>query len=224
MGKDTNDKATTRDSMIFYRSFWESIKELDPETQLEVYDAIFQYAFNLNEIQLEGVAKAVFTAIKPQLEANRKRYENGKKGAEHGIQGAEHGSKGGRPKNNETGQKPPKNPPNDNVNDNVNENDNGNGNVNGNGNKGAVLMKNSAVKDLESFKKAFEGTEYEKYDLKHYFDKVLNWSDSKGAKKKDWVATARTFMIRDKEQGREILNPNPPKSNKQRPLPKVKDI
>ena len=234
MSKDTNYNKPHRESMVFYRSFWEAIKELDQETQLKVYDAIFEYALNLNEIQLEGVAKTVFTLIKPQLDANLQRYQNGKKGAEHGVQGAEYGVQGGRPPKEENPEEPPKNPPMEgsekppknppNVNVNVNDNDNGNGNGNGNGNKGAVLMKNSNVKDLESFKKAFEGSGYEKYDLSHYPEIVLNWSNSKGAKKKDWVAAARNFILNDKKHGREVLNPNPPKSNKERPLPKVKDI
>jgi len=105
-----------------------------------------------------------------------------------------------------------------------NGNDSDNGNGEGNGNGKSVLMRNSKVSDLQSFKKEFEGTDYERYDLSHYHAKVLNWSDSQGAKKKDWIATARNFMLKDKEQGREVLNPNPPKSSKEKPLPKVKDI
>jgi hypothetical protein len=34
---------------------------------------------NFNEVELKGVAKTVFTLIKPQLDANQKRYENGNK-------------------------------------------------------------------------------------------------------------------------------------------------
>ena len=68
-----------RESTVFYRSFYEAIKELDAELQSEVYSAIFEYALNFNEVELKGVAKTVFTLIKPQLDANQKRFENGNK-------------------------------------------------------------------------------------------------------------------------------------------------
>jgi hypothetical protein len=68
-----------RDSLIFYRSFYEAIKELPKETQAEVYTAIFEYSLNFNEVQLSGLAKTIFTLIKPQLEANNKRFINGSK-------------------------------------------------------------------------------------------------------------------------------------------------
>ena len=67
-----------RDSFIFYKSFYEGVKELDSVIQCEIYNAIMEYEFNQNEVELSGVAKAIFALIKPQLEANDKRYENGK--------------------------------------------------------------------------------------------------------------------------------------------------
>lgn len=110
-----------RESFVFYKSFYESIKELDTETQNKIYNAIFTYQFDNTEIELTGVAKSIFTLIKPQLMANNTRYENGCKGAEYG-------KLGGRPKK-ENPQKTPKKPqenpkktPNDNVNDNENVN------------------------------------------------------------------------------------------------------
>ena len=108
-----------RDSFIFYKSFYDSIKELDPQDQVQIYNAIFEYQFNCKEVELKGVCKSIFTLIIPQLEANNKRYENGKKG--------------GRPK---TKTKPNNNltetktKPNVNDNDNVNVNDNENVYVN----------------------------------------------------------------------------------------------
>lgn len=69
-----------RDSFVFYRSYYEAIAELDDDTQLKIYQALCDYSLNGAEPNLAGVAKAVFTLIKPTLEANRKRYENGKKG------------------------------------------------------------------------------------------------------------------------------------------------
>ncbi len=69
-----------RDSFVFYRSFFEAIELLDNQQSLNLIKAIGEYALNGQEIELEGVEKIVWTTIKPQLEANRKKYENGKKG------------------------------------------------------------------------------------------------------------------------------------------------
>jgi len=67
-----------RDSSIFYRSFYEAIKELPKNNQAEVYTAIFEYALNFNEVELNGLSKTIFTLIKPQIDANNKRFINGK--------------------------------------------------------------------------------------------------------------------------------------------------
>lgn len=68
-----------RDSTIIYRSFYEAIKDLDVKIQGEVWQAVFEYSLNFKSQELTGIAKTVFTLIKPQLDANIKRYKNGKK-------------------------------------------------------------------------------------------------------------------------------------------------
>ena len=68
-----------RDTTIFYRSFYEAIKELPLENQALIYDAIFSYALDFTEKDLTGICKTVFTLIKPQIDANNKRFENGTK-------------------------------------------------------------------------------------------------------------------------------------------------
>ena len=67
-----------RDSFIFYRSFYEAISELPKENQADTYNAIMQYALDQKEIELTGISKAIFSLVKPQLDANYKKYENGK--------------------------------------------------------------------------------------------------------------------------------------------------
>ena len=64
-----------RDGIIFYKSFYESITELSPESALKIYDAIFKYAFYDEVSELVGIEKAIFALIQPQLDANNKRYE-----------------------------------------------------------------------------------------------------------------------------------------------------
>lgn len=104
-----------RDSFIFYRSFYEAISELPKENQADTYDAIMQYALNQKEIELTGISKAIFSLVKPQLDANYKKYENGKQ---------KKSKKEAKVKQNEN-----KAETNVNDNENVNVNDNDNDNV-----------------------------------------------------------------------------------------------
>lgn len=68
-----------RDSMIIYRSFYEAIKELPLEDQALVWNAIYEYGLNFQQVDLSGLPKTIFTLIKPQLDANIKKFENGKR-------------------------------------------------------------------------------------------------------------------------------------------------
>lgn len=120
-------KKDNRDSFVFYASFWKAIREVPREIQGEVLTAIIEYGLTgVTTENLKPIAKAMFILIKPQIDANYKKYENGKNGAEYG-------KLGGRPKKenpNKTPKKPLENPkktPNVNVNENVNENENVNG-------------------------------------------------------------------------------------------------
>lgn len=84
-----------RDSVVFYRSFYDSIKELEPAQQAEVYSAIFEFGLNGTEPQLSGIAKAIFTLIKPQILANNARYFNGQKGGRPQKKDSENGENDG---------------------------------------------------------------------------------------------------------------------------------
>jgi hypothetical protein len=68
-----------RDTMIIYRSFYEAIKELPKENQADIWSAVYELGLNGQEIDLQGISKTIFTLIKPQIDANLKRFENGKK-------------------------------------------------------------------------------------------------------------------------------------------------
>ena len=107
-----------RDSFIFYRSFYEAISELPKENQADTYNAIMQYALNQEEIKLTGISKAIFSLVKPQLDANYKKYENGKQ----------------KKSKTEAKHKQTKSKTKTNVNENVNDNENVNVNVNVNDN------------------------------------------------------------------------------------------
>ena len=104
-----------RDAFIFYRSFYDAISRCPADLQSALYRAVASYALDCIEPDFSDnqMAAAIWTLIKPQLDANRKRYLNG--------------CKGGAPSGNQNARKQPKiteKQPNDNVNDNVNENEN----------------------------------------------------------------------------------------------------
>ena len=128
-----------RESFVFYDSFYNCIKELNPEDAKKLIVAICEYSLEWNEIEVNGVVKIAFWLIKPQLDANNRRYENWCKGWRK-VKTWDNSQK---PNGNQniTKQEPNGNQsvtkvyPNDNDNDNVNENDNVNDNEKGFGGK-----------------------------------------------------------------------------------------
>lgn len=64
-----------RQWFIFYYSFFEALSDLPAENKLELYEAIAQYSFNGKEPQnLTWISVPMWKLIRPQLEANNKRY------------------------------------------------------------------------------------------------------------------------------------------------------
>ena len=106
-----------RESMVFYRSFYEAIVGLPDVELAQAFRAIAEYGLNGIETECSGTAKVALIMAKPQIDKNNMRYANG--------------CKGGRPaenlKPNDNQIKPSDNQtitnqePNVNVNDNVND-------------------------------------------------------------------------------------------------------
>ena len=180
-----------RDSVVFYKSFYDGIKCLPPEEQLKAYNMVFEYAFSSVEPAEQSLANVTFTLIKPQIDANVRRMENGKKG--------------GRPKKileTQENEKPmvsenekPKKPmvsentetekPNVNVNDNVN--------VNVNIKESIEKSKRFSPPTLEQVKEYVE-----EKDLNIDPERFIDFYESKGwmigkNKMKDWRAAARSW-------------------------------
>ena len=117
-----------RDSFVCYKSFYDAIKQLSNEDFARCMRAICEYALNGIEADIQGVPSVVFQLVKPQIDANNRKFLNGMRGKECGNLGKEYGKLGGRPKTpqetpQETPQSGEKNPPNVNVNVNDNVND-----------------------------------------------------------------------------------------------------
>ena len=118
-----------RESFVFYRSFYEGIKELPRDIQGEVLTAIMEYGLNgVTTENQKPITKAMFALIKPQLDANNQRFENGKRGGRPKADCNQTETET-KPNHNqtETKLKPNHNQtetkPEPNVNDNVNDND-----------------------------------------------------------------------------------------------------
>lgn len=130
-----------RDSMIFYESFYDAIEKLPEEQQLACYRAIMQYALKGVEPAGTGVEAALFILMRPQIDANNRKYEAGKKGGrpKTALEPCENQPKpeenhqitNGKPSNNQ--DKTIKKSSDNHTETKAEPNDNGNANVNGNG-------------------------------------------------------------------------------------------
>lgn len=170
-----------RDSVVFYRSFYEAVKALPDKEFVESVKAILDYGLDGVECETPGIAKALFTMARPQIDANNKRYENGKKG--------------GKPKSNQiiTKDVPTDNQTETKVEPNVNVNVKENANVN--------------VKDKGNDKQAKRFTPPTPEQVKEYCvdkgydidcERFVDFYESKGwmvgkNKMKDWKAAVRTW-------------------------------
>lgn len=138
-----------RDSFIFYRSFYEAIKDLPRDIQGEIYTAIMEYSLYGKETDnLKPVARSIFTLIRPQIDVNNKRFDNG--------------CKGGRPLKNETKEKPSNNQ------NETKEKPNKNYNVNDNNN-------NKESTNVDKKESPTQKSDYEKFNewLKEHTPNVL---------------------------------------------------
>lgn len=68
------------------------------------------------------------------------------------------------------------------------------------------LMRNSPYFDLEKLISDID-PKYHIYDLAHYHESALSWSDAGQKKKADWLATIRSWILKD-------IKANTPKLNK----------
>lgn len=143
-----------RDSFIFYRSFFESMKDLPDGEKLKCFEALCAYALDGEEKETYGFSKMFMTLVRPQIDANSKKSDGGKTGGRpkkddedkknHRLNKKESGEKdketicfengenkktiGFEKKNHRLQNQKPN--VNDNVNVNVNVNDNANVNEN----------------------------------------------------------------------------------------------
>lgn len=195
-----------RESIVFYRSFYEAIKELPAEEFRNAVMAIMEYGLNDSEIDTSGVAKAILIMAKPQIDKNNKRYENGLRG-------------GTKPKRNQNETNPEPNPnrtvtkveptPNQNgtkaepkrTNPEPNDNDNVNDNVN-DIKESEEKMPRFYPPTLEELKKYIADNKYN-VDPERFIDYYTanGWTVGKN-RMKDWKAAVRNWDRSQKSGGR----------------------
>lgn len=161
------------DVVPFYRSFYESIKKISDDVErCEVYDAIFEFAFEEKERELQGTGKFIFPIIKPLI------FSTEKKRAANRI----NGQKGGRPKK-------------------QSETNETNGKTESNCNvievKRQQTFQKPTVAEIETYCKERKNTI--DADSFYNFYESKNWMIGKN-KMKDWKACVRTWEKRRQEE------------------------
>ena len=70
-----------KQSFIFYRSFYEAIRDLPDKKRLKIYEMIIELGLNNVKIdEKDATIKSLFALIEPVLTSNYRKYENGQKG------------------------------------------------------------------------------------------------------------------------------------------------
>ena len=118
-----------RKQFTWYRSYYDALKELPAEEFRDIVLAVCAYALDGEEPELSGVARAIFTLIRPTLEVGRSKAENRSRAEQTSISAEQTGNKPEQTKNKpeqtqnkrkQTGNKPeqtrtpPEHPPQEN--------------------------------------------------------------------------------------------------------------
>ena len=180
-----------KDSIVIYRSFYKAAKVLSDQEELELYRGIFEFGLNHKEIEMGPIPAAMFQLIKPQLEANYKKWLNG--------------LKGGRP-NQSQNQKITGEEPNDNQDETKDEpNVNVNDNVNDNVNVFITLQLNdkSEFPICDHHLKKWEGL-YPAVDIEQELRNMVGWLDSHPTRRKTKSGILKfinSWLSKEQDQG-----------------------
>ncbi|WP_321024987.1 DUF6291 domain-containing protein [Eisenbergiella porci] len=180
-----------RDSIVFYRSFYEAVKDLPADQFKACVKAIMDYGLDGTVPETCGIEKTVYLMAKPQIDANNKRYLNGTKGGRPTTKK--------EPSNNQniTEPYPSDNHPVTKAEPNVNDNDN----VNDIKKKDTKVSKEKSFTppSVENIREYCQEGGY-KVDAECF----VNFYESKGwmvgkNKMKDWKAAVRNWARNDQK-------------------------
>mgnify|MGYP003146853567 CR=1 FL=1 len=177
-----------RDSFIFYRSFFEATKPLNKAQKASLFEAICLYSLDQETMELDPICTAMFSLIKPQLEANYNKFKAGKKSAE--IK---------QKVNRQSTQKQQKvNKPITNVNDNVNDN------VNVNVNKKDVYKSFDHLSITNEQVKKLIAIGYTNIEVDDIIESIKNYKKNKNYK--SLYVTAKNWLKNDKLKNKKNEN------------------
>jgi len=149
-----------RGSLVFYRSFADAAKYLPDEERLQFFDSLVAYALDGIEPELVGAAAGMFLLVRPQIDANNRKYENGKKGGRPANE-----SIGGFENQTETKPKPNDNQDITTTEPNVNDNANANVSANEKGNASTEVDVWLLFKNVLTYLNEQAGTSYKTDDV-----------------------------------------------------------
>lgn len=97
-----------RKQFTWYRSYYDALKELPAEEFRDIVLAVCAYALDGEEPELSGVARAIFTLIRPTLEVGRSKAENRSRAEQTSISAEQTGNSPEQTQNKrkQTGNKP----------------------------------------------------------------------------------------------------------------------
>ena len=208
-----------RESFIFYRSFYDSIKGLGDAEFAECMRFLCEYGLNGTEQTGGTLAEVVLKMAKPQIDANNQRRANGAKGGrpktnpsaeeaeEKGVSDKKtdgsvkenHRLRDAKPNENDNDNE------NGNVNGNVNENEKGNEEGNGNENENGTASAGSQPHPFHppSAKEVREYCESKGYGISP--ERFIDYYTANGwrlgkAEMKDWKAVVRNWERQEAKQ------------------------
>lgn len=88
-----------RKQFTWYRSYYDALKELPAEEFRDIVLAVCAYALDGEEPELSGVARAIFTLIRPTLEVGRSKAENRSRAKQTSISAEQTGNSPEQTKN-----------------------------------------------------------------------------------------------------------------------------
>lgn len=88
-----------RKQFTWYRSYYDALKELPAEEFRDIVLAVCAYALDGEEPELSGVARAIFTLIRPTLEVGRSKAENRSRAEQTSLSAEQNGSRQEQTKN-----------------------------------------------------------------------------------------------------------------------------
>lgn len=184
-----------RDSIVFYRSFYEAVKDLPSDQFKACVKAIMDYGLDGTVPETCGIEKTVYLMAKPQIDVNNKRYLNGTKGGRPTTKK--------EPSNNQSGTEanPISNHPVTKAEPNVNDNDNDNVNE---------KKKDTKVSKEKSFQPPIVENVREYCQEGGYrvdAECFVNFYESKGwmvgkNRMKDWKAAVRNWARNNRDEGK----------------------